>query len=213
MNGPTERELALLALMMRHIDGQWTPRANIEIGGPDLPAWIRTALAGGGGGEKAETYWHGRFREEERDRLALKDRCASLESRLAAAEKRAEEAEGRLLPICGVGGRAGNAVQWMTRCHDAERERDALKAELAEAKGKAAQARDAFTLAVGERNAAESERDAALARVELLEAATASSVHIDMACIYVDGVKYTPEQVRSAVRRLATIRDAAGAQP
>lgn len=169
---------------------------------------IRSALTGpagtgGGGGEKAD-WGKGDWAAPIQNVLEItlpiamavadkeKQRADTLASRLAAAEKRAEEAE--------------RNQSTTTRCRDAERERDALKAELAEAKTALLRERE-------RRESSRDERDAALARVKELEAKQSSSVHIDMAGIYVDGVKYTPEQVRSVVRRLATIRDAAGAQP
>lgn len=89
-----------------------------------------------------------------------------------------------------------------------ERERERC-ARIADTFASVAKAEARFDAAEDARFIAEQIR----ARVKELEAKQSSSVHIDMAGIYVDGVKYTPEQVRSVVRRLAAIRDAAGAQP
>ena len=124
-----------------------------KFAGRYMPDAIRTALSGGGGGDHEppdapDGYWWKRCQDAEAraaDNARTRDdmegdcrkastRCGEalrankeLESRLAAAEKRAEET---YFPICGTEGRVGNAVHWMTRCHDAERERDAAIARL-----------------------------------------------------------------------------------
>ena len=168
---------------------------------------IRTALAGGGGAEKVE-----RPEIIDADRVGeTRLYMLSLESRLAAAEKRAEEAEEYNAGLqLAIDEQRKNMAGFIA-------ERDDLKEELAQARTELNSIEgywDERLIKERERtSAAESERDAALARVKELEAKQSSSVHIDMAGIYVDGVKYTPEQVRSVVRRLAAIRDAAGAQP
>lgn len=107
-------------------------------------------------------------------------------------------------------GRKGDAYFWRTlaevaesRLAAAEKERDELRARLVDADARAAMWKTSTHNA--EQKLAAAEKAAHELKV--------GSVHIDMAGIYVDGVKYTPEQVRSVVRRLATIRDAAGAQP
>lgn len=190
----------------------------------NLPSEIRTALAGGGGGEKpcdaglCERHGCKVYSGPPDCPTCGAPVCcqfccyeAGLESRLAAAEKRAEEAEEYNAGLqLAIDEQRKNMAGFIA-------ERDDLKEELAQARTELNSIEgywDERLIKERERtSAAESERDAALARVKELEAKQSSSVHIDMAGIYVDGVKYTPEQVRSVVRRLAAIRDAAGAQP